>query len=602
MQNAETVLNVIQKCGQEKKPLERVYRQLFNKELYLHAYGNLYPNKGAMTEGTTNQTVDGMSSRRIDKLIEKLREEKFQWTPVRRVYIPKKDGSKRPLGIPTWEDKLLQEVMRMILEAYYEPTFSDNSHGFRPERGCHTALEQIKYTWRGTTWFIESDISKCFDRIDHAKLIEIIQRHIKDERFVRLIEWLLKAGYVEDWKWNATLSGSPQGGVISPLLANIYLHEMDNFIEQALMPKYTKGDKRQRNAAYRHYEYKKGLAKRNNDRKAYKAWDKKQRSTPALDTHDPEYRRLRYVRYADDALLAFVGTREEAEEIKEQLTKWLTDNLKLELSQTKTLITNGSKEVAKFLGYEISVGREDTWRDSAGRRNLNGEIILKLPMSKLTSFMGKYMKNGKPIHRGELILNSDFDIIARYQSEYRGYVQYYQMATNLHLMNKLRWIMATSMLKTLANKHKSTVAQMAKKYKCDIDTENGKMKGFKAEVQRDGKLPLVATFGGISLETKARVSKITDEVARLAMNRSELVTRLLAAECELCKSQADVEVHHVRKLADLTTKGRKEKPLWVQRMATLRRKTLVVCAECHDAIHAGKTRDVWNSKLESRVR
>jgi len=602
MQKAETVLKVIQKCGNEKKPIERVYRQLFNKELYLQAYGNLYPNQGAMTPGTTEQTVDGMSVARIDKLIEKLKEESFKWTPVRRTYIPKKDGSKRPLGIPTWDDKLLQEVMRMILEAYYEPRFSQNSHGFRPNRGCHTALEQIKYTWRGTIWFIESDISKCFDKIDHDKLVEIIRRDIKDERFVKLIWWLLKAGYIEDWQWNTTLSGSPQGGVISPLLANIYLHEMDSYVEEILIPKYTKGEKRQRNPLYRHYEYKKAQAKQNNDRKAYKAWDKKLRSVPVFNTHDPDYRRLRYVRYADDALFAYVGTKEEALEIKELLSQWLNQELKLNLSLTKTLVTNASEETANFLGYEITVGRDDTWRDSSGKRNLNGEIVLKLPTSKLNDFMGKYMKDGKPIHRGEFIQNSDFDIITRYQSEYRGYVQFYQLATNLHMMNKLRWIMSTSMLKTLANKHKSTVAKVAKQYRCDIETENGKAKGFKAEIQREGKQPLVAIFGGVLLETKARVSKITDKVVTLGMNRTELVTRLLADACELCGSKTNVEVHHVRKLADLKKKGRNEKPLWVQRMATIRRKTLVVCAECHDAIHAGKSRAIWNNELESRVR
>lgn len=602
MQKAETVLGVIQKSGVDRKPLERVYRQLFNRDLYLKAYGNLYANKGAMTPGATNQTVDAMSLKRIDKLIEELREEKFKWTPVRRTYIPKKDGTQRPLGIPTWEDKILQEAIRMLLEAYYEPRFSDNSHGFRPNRGCHTAIEHIKFNGKGTKWFIEGDISKCFDRIDHGKLAEILRRDIHDERLVRLLEWLLRAGYIEDWKWNATLSGTPQGGVISPLLSNIYLHEMDRYIEQELIPKYTRGKERKRNPEYRYYEYKKGTAKRRNDRKAYRAWDKKLRQVPVGDTKDPDYRRLKYVRYADDFLLAFDGPKSEAKEIKEQLTQWLQDELKLELSETKTLITHARTEAAKFLGYEMQVAQEDSWRNSVGLRNINGVIVLRIPKSNLKEMTCRYTKNGKPIHRAELILNSDYDIVARYQSEYRGYVQYYQMASNLYRMNELRWVMETSLLKTLANKHKSTVTKMAKKYSCHIQTSSGPMKGLRVIVSRDGKKPLVAEFGGIPLKKNGKPKHITDSVVHIGGQRTELEARLLANECEMCGNRTDIEVHHVRKLADLKVKGRKEKPLWIQRMAALRRKTLVVCKECHDAIHAGRTRDEWKDEPESRVR
>lgn len=593
MQTATTVLGVIQQRGVGRKPLANLYRQLFNRELYLIAYGNLYPNKGAMTPGTTNQTVDAMSLKRIDALIDQLKNQTFRWTPVRRTYIPKKDGSQRPLGIPTWEDKLLQEVCRLLLEAYYEPRFSDHSHGFRPQRGCHTALEQIKHTCRGTRWFIEGDISKCFDRIDHDKLMDILRRDIQDGRFNELMERLLKAGYMEDWKWNDNLAGTPQGGVISPLLSNIYLNEMDSYIEQTLIPKHTRGTIRQRNPVYRHYEYLKARAKRLNDRKAYRAANKRQRKVPSQDTHDPGYRRLFYVRYADDFLLSFAGPKSEAEDIKRELTEWLKGELRLDLSQAKTLITHASTEKARFLGYEVAVGQNNNWRDTRGSRNLNGEILLSIPQSKMDGFISRYTRNGKPIHRGELIQNSDYDIVTKYQSEYRGYVQYYQLAYNLHTMNKLRWIMGTSLLKTLANKHKSAVQKMATKYGCLIQTEHGVMRGFRVEVTRTGRQPLVAEFGGIPLKTAKRVSNITPNVVTLGFNRTELVARLLADECELCGSRTNVQVHHIRKMADLNKKGRKPKPLWVERMAAIRRKTLIVCLECHKAIHAGRTRAEW---------
>ncbi len=204
MRTAATVLNIIQERGKRKLPLEDVYRQLYNPDLYLRAYAKLYPNKGAMT------------MTKIEKIIDDLRQERYRWTPVRRVYIAKKNGKLRPLGLPSWSDKLLQEVIRQILEAYHEGQFNDHSHGFRPGRGCHTALSTIKQTWNGTRWFIEGDIKACFDRIDHGILLSILEEKIHDNRFLRLIHYLLQAGYLEDWRYHQTLSGSPQGGVVTP--------------------------------------------------------------------------------------------------------------------------------------------------------------------------------------------------------------------------------------------------------------------------------------------------------------------------------------------------------------------------------------------------
>jgi len=185
MQTAQTYLELVRERGKKGLPLERVYRQLFNRDLFLMAYGKIYRNTGAMTHGVTNETPDGMSLEKIDALTEALRYERYQWLPARRVSIPKKNGKKRPLGMPVWSDKLLQEVMRSILEAYYEPQFSDHSHGFRPNRGCHTALETLKHTWNGTRWFIEGDIAQCFDRLDHQILLSILGEKLHDNRFLR---------------------------------------------------------------------------------------------------------------------------------------------------------------------------------------------------------------------------------------------------------------------------------------------------------------------------------------------------------------------------------------------------------------------------------
>src|SRR5216683_1616766 len=241
MQSAETVLGVLRERGRRGLPLEELYRQMFNPQLYLMAYGRIYSNHGAMTPGASGETADGMSARKIARIIDEMRSERFRFGPARRIYIPKKTGKKRPLGLPSWTDKLVGEVMRLLLETYYEPQFSDRSHGFRPGRGCHTALSEVANTWTGTTWFIEGDISDCFGSLDHDVMVRILSEKIRDNRFLRLVRSMLQAGYLEDWAWHATLSGAPQGGVASPILSNIYLHRLDYFVETVLIPQYTRG-------------------------------------------------------------------------------------------------------------------------------------------------------------------------------------------------------------------------------------------------------------------------------------------------------------------------------------------------------------------------
>ena len=340
MRKAETILGIIRERGKRRLPLKQVYRQLYNPELYIRAYGKIAQNQGAMTPGSTGETVDGMTLNRINAIIEDLRAERYHWTPVRRVNIPKSNGKTRPLGVTTWRDKLLQEVLRAILESYYEPQFSDHSHGFRPGRGCHTALEEIQATWLGTVWWVEGDISQCFDRFDHQVLLDTLSEKIHDGRFIRLIANLLKAGYLEDWKFNRTLSGTPQGAIVSPVLANIYLDRLDQFIEQTLLPQYTRGKARRKNLTYQKLTNT-ALALRKAGRFAEaEALRPHYRQLSSQDPNDPNYRRLRFVRYADDILLGFAGPRSEAKEIKQHLAIFLKDTLKLELSESKTLITH----------------------------------------------------------------------------------------------------------------------------------------------------------------------------------------------------------------------------------------------------------------------
>jgi group II intron reverse transcriptase/maturase len=300
MQGAATVLGVLRERGRRGLPLNELYRQLFNPQLYLLAYGRIYANKGAMTPGATQETVDGMSQAKISRIVEAMRHERYRFAPVRRVHIPKKNGKTRPLGLPTWSDKLVGEVVRLLLEAYYEPAFSDRSHGFRPRRGCHTALREIANTWTGTAWFIEGDIADCFGSLDHDVMIRILSEKIHGNRFLRLVRNMLTAGYLEDWKWGATLSGAPQGGVASPILSSIYLHKLDEFVETVLIPEYTRGGRRARNPAYLDLQNQLAKARRRGDRAQARALRRQMVSLPSTDPGDPGYRRLRYCRYADD--------------------------------------------------------------------------------------------------------------------------------------------------------------------------------------------------------------------------------------------------------------------------------------------------------------
>jgi group II intron reverse transcriptase/maturase len=557
---------------------------MFSKDLYLAAYGNIYSNHGAMTPGADGGTADGMSEAEIDRITGLMRQEKYRFAPARRVYIPKRNGKLRPLGLPSWADKLVGEVVRMLLDAYYEPQFSARSHGFRKGRGCHTALREVQDTWRGTAWFIEGDISGCFGSIDHEILLGILAEKIRDNRFLRLIRNMLKAGYLEDWEYHDTLSGTPQGGVVSPVLSNIYLHKLDEFIEGELIPRYTRGGSRRKNPEYHRLLSRRGYAKRRGDRLNARELLKQMRTAPVLDPMDPGYRRLRYIRYADDHLLGFNGPKAEAEQIRAELARFLRETLALELNKAKTLITHARSQRARFLGYDITVQHNDT-RITYGRRTANGSIALRVPPDVIKAKCAPCRRQGKPWPRPGLQNLDDHDIVQVYGAEWRGIVSYYRLAHNVASLDVLQWNALTSMLKTLAAKHGSSVSKMAARYKATIRTPDGPRRCFEARRKREGKPDLVARFGGIPLKRDRR-AVIRDPAPAPALTpRKELVHRLRRRWCELCENGATVAVHQVASLATLGKPGPGQ-PAWAALMAKMRRKTLIVCGSCHDYIHA----------------
>lgn len=578
MLTAEDYISLVRQRGSEGKTLERVFRNMLSPELFRNAYGKLYQNTGSMTPGVDGETPDGMSLPRIDALIEELRTGKFRWTPNRRVYIEKGQGKVRPLNLPTWKDKLVQEVMRVILEAYYEPQFSNLSHGFRPNRGCHTALETVSQ-WGGVKWFVEGDIKGCFDNIDHNLLIEVVGRKIRDDRFLKLLRHLLKAGYLEDWQYHDTYSGTPQGGVISPLLANIFLNEFDQWMETELIPEYTRGRRRKSNP-----EYSRLRSRINTNRRGKKTpeqlkeWRRQLKQLPTGDPYDPNYRRMWYVRYADDFLVGFIGPKADAEQIRNRISDQF-EQMKLTLSMEKTKITHAPTERAEFLSYEITFPNH-----LRGNRQLAGKATFLMPWRVVTTWKAKYQQDGKSVsHRGRA--NAPLgDILRQYDTEIRGLWQYYQYALNAsRRIAYIRYIAEQSLVATLAHKLRIRGTAVYHRY-----SYTGVRKCLGVTTDKGTRI----TFGDFSLHRSnfRDIKPLYDRTFKTYYGQKELVRRLEMGTCEIdgCDMPGE-EVHHIRAMKDLN-KWKKRgvtPPSWVKSMMAMYRKTLVVCKQHHRAIHQG---------------
>lgn len=569
----------------------RIYRYLLREDIYYIAYKRLYSNKGAGTKGINNDTADGFSQRKILNTIKMLKEGTYTPNPVRRTYLKKQNGKMRPLGIPTFTDKLVQKVLRMILEAIYEPIFLETSHGFRPNRSCHTALKDIRKRFNGTRWFVEGDIKGCFDNIDHSVLVGLINLKIKDARISQLIYKFLKAGYLEDWKYNNSYSGTPQGGIISPILSNIYLNELDKFIEN-LKAKFDKPPVSLYTPEYNklrvkleHLRYRNLKNANDNTRPAILEQITVTRAemmkTPSKSQTD---KKIKYVRYADDFLIGVNGDRTDCEWIKAELKNFIGNTLKMELSEEKTLITH-SNTYARFLGYDVRIRRNNQLKRTCNgftKRTISNNVEMNIPTrDKLEKFLFNHqavvLKNGKlePCLRKSMLRMTDLEILTAYNAELRGIANYYCMASNFNDLNYFSYLMEYSCLKTLAGKHQSTISKIRKKYNfrgkwcIPYETKQGIKQMYFAKYQ-DCK----------------KAKDCVDTISNSALKHSYTVTtfesRLKAKKCELCgcENSDEYEIHHINKVKNL-----KGKELWEKVMIAKRRKTIVVCKKCHKEIH-----------------
>ena len=600
MRSPERVLNSLNEHSKDSSyKFERLYRILFNEELFYVAYQKIASNGGSTTKGSDGRSIDEMSLARIETLIASLKDESYQPHPSRRVHIPKKNGKTRPLGIPAFEDKLVQEVVRMILEAIYEGHFETTSHGFRPKRSCHTALLHIQKTFSGAKWFIEGDIKGFFDNIDHDVLVGILRERISDDRFIRLIRKFLKAGYVEDWTFHNTYSGTPQGGIVSPILANIYLDKLDKYVKEYIQH-FDKGTKRRPGkesndlANERKRTVRKLKKVKDGTEKAalvarLKAIEQERAAFPSGDEMDGSYRRLKYIRYADDFILGVIGSKEDALRIKEDIKSFLSESLALELSEEKTLITHTGKS-AKFLGYEITVTRNNHQRrDVQGRlrRTYGKRVRLNVSMATLRDKLLEYgameikLRNGKEIWkpkcRSGLIFNDDLEILDRYNRETVGFCNYYLIANNCVVLHNFRYIMEYSMYKTFAGKYRSTVRKINKKYRLN--------KLFTVKYEQKGVIKS-RTFYKTSFKRRTTAFNGSCDIEPYSIadvSRTNLTDRLKAEKCELCGATGKLIMHHVRNLKDL-----KGKESWKRLMSARKRKTIALCPSCHRLRHLGK--------------
>jgi len=600
MQNAKTILSILNQTSERNKQFvfDRLYRNLFNQDFFMDAYRKMYAKPGNMTKGTDGQTIDGFKKSKVDKLISMLRNEQYYPTPVRRTYIPKKNGKKRPLGIPSFEDKLVQEVIRKMLDAIYEPLFLDTSHGFRPNRSCQTALFQVKTTSRGTKWVVEGDITGCFDNVDHEILLQILSKKISDGRFLELIRRFLKAGYFEFHQVKNSLSGVPQGGIISPILSNIYLHEFDVYMEM-LAEKLSKGKTKKPNPDYRKVEGRRSYCLKTKRYEEAAELLQKMREIPSKNQMDGDYARVKYVRYADDFVICIDGNKALAEQIKQDVSRFLWETLKLELNADKTLITNLKNERVKFLGYEISKSLDNTIvkkrsSDGAKLRSVNETIQLLVPSEAINRKIQPFTQDGKAASFKPRVNLPILDIINEYNSEIRGLYNYYSLATDVSVkLNKFKYYHYWSLLRTIAHKEKSTVTKVKSKYGIDVPRKVGtgtrKLVGVRYTTNKGEQ---TMTYFNDSLKKLDEPNtRLTDKYCPEVMTGKQLINRLNANVCELCGiEEGNFEVHHVRKLKDIKDKYKKRGkaiPRWVLIMSQIRRKTLIVCECCHHNIHSG---------------
>lgn len=566
----------------------RVSNILADKDLLLYAYDRIKSRPGNLTPGIDGETLDGINMDWFNTTAKQIATGEFRFRSARRVEIPKPQGGTRPLGVASPRDKVVQEAMRLILEAVFEPQFLDSSHGFRANRSCHSALRQVKRTFGGTVWFVEGDISKCFDSFDHTRLVVAVEERIKDQVFIDMLWKTLKAGYVDARAFFfETHAGTPQGSVISPILCNIYLDKLDTWVD-SYRRGFEQGKRRRQNPLYTRIT-------RGNESKPPKERRTAMRylhenNIRLYDHSDNSFKRLKYVRYADDFLVGLIGSKADAQAFKEALGAFLHDSLNLSLSNEKTKITHASRDRALFLGTLIRITpyeKAPIRKIIRGGRSRTSRIAtrpqLLAPLDRIVTKLGeknfcKKGLRGEPTRNGKYI-HLPLDAIAYiYRSIARGYLNYYSFVDNYAVMRaRVLYILYYSLVLTFASKLKlGTKHRVLNKFgpSLAIRDQSGKV----IAAFDPSTFPKVAPgFRGVTYNPEA----YTERISRISPRSLQVVEKY----CRICGSTDNLEMHHVKHLRKGGVEAKGDHLL--KSMIRMNRKQITVCRDCHEKIHGG---------------
>ena len=600
---AEEIRHLHKLAGENPdKRFVKLWKNLISVEWLAQGWGAIRRNKGSRTAGVDKMTDEQIDLELIRKLSDKLKNGTYRPKPVRRVLIPKANGKTRPLGIPTLEDRIVQQALKMLLEPVFEADFLRCSHGFRQGLSCHTALRNVAAHYSNSSWIIEGDIKGCFDNIPHGKLIEQIGRRVADEKILQLCWLFLKAGYLEDWSYHRTYSGTPQGGIISPLFANIHLHQLDEFLEKELSANIlqTKKESNARRAPeYRKVDNKitslraklkaEGELDRQSLMQEIQKLEKQRKEMPCFSKDKRHPGKMWYTRYADDFVILVAGDKPETEAIKERVKAKLAE-IGLTLSDEKTKLTHWSDAVI-FLGYRIK-----------GKQRAKGvglRAVLSIPREK----------QQQVIERIQTVCGyyqiPEIDVMTQVGAMFRGWCNYYKYANSpQRVFSKIGSLTWWAYAHYNARKHKSSIKQMlereTKAGRYAAVEQNGRTrKTFlrmvgKRTVKLDLFPPRTGQIRAIGNRQKWEVDLQPVRLLNWASGRS-LMTKTIAIErakgvCERCKEKPVSQVHHTRPMRGKSFLAR------VQSDHDQQETAIALCKKCHLEVHQGS----FNSKKPSR--
>nr|WPM94723.1 hypothetical protein [Ceratocystis fimbriata] len=552
-----------------------------NKEFLINAYNSIRSNPGNMTRGADNETLDEINEKYFNDIAMELKTGKFKFRPGRVVLIPKKDGKFRTLTIVSPRDKIIQKAITMVLQAIWEPLFHDSSHGFRPNRSTHSALKEIFLKGDNYNWVIQGDITKCFDNIPHKSIRKAVSEHIGDMALLQLINKWLKAGRIIDKRLaRHKEKGVPQGGVLSPLISNIVLHSLDEYMAN-YKNKFETGKLRKRNPEYAKLIYKRRVTK---DPNIAAELTKKIRNTPSVISMDPNFKRIMYIRYADDFVVLTSSSKNEVIHIKNNIKDILKNKCGSELNDEKTTITN-IRQTFDFLGARIRKPLNNNFlvNRKGSRIKVQTRMLVLAPIEELidklvkTGFAYKD-KNGDVLPQAyNALINMDhYSIITFYNSKINGLLNYYSFATNYNRLRFILWNLQASCAMTLGAKYKKSMRAIFSQFGknlVDPETDRGLNlpKNMKVRHNFNNKDTKVDPFKNLELTWSGKLTETT-----------------FGKGCSICGSNTDLEMHHIRKVADVRHKMRTGTSTYAEWIGATKRKQIPLCQYHHQMLHKGQ--------------